>query len=295
MIRLAQNLYGSDARFVFELLQNADDNNFSRAKAGGALPWVSFQVYPDLIIVECNEDGFTVDNLEAICSVGNSTKSASYGYIGAKGIGFKSVFIAAWKVEVQSGHFSFYFRHERGDPGIGMITPVWMEAQPDAQSPLTRMTLHLHHQGDPEWLRNLRGIIFRQLDELQETCLLFLRNLRQISVTFFDEEDKLTTSKEFNVRHLDGGRVNLETVVKKQTATTETTEKHYHVTKHQAMNLRGSQDRKMPSTKEANLLSSSAEVILAFPLERNSKPLLLPQDIFAFLPLRGSGFNVGIV
>ncbi|KAI0516879.1 hypothetical protein F5B22DRAFT_136079 [Xylaria bambusicola] len=30
---LAKNLYTSNARFVFELLQNADDNNYSRATA----------------------------------------------------------------------------------------------------------------------------------------------------------------------------------------------------------------------------------------------------------------------
>ena len=104
-------MYGSDARFVFELLQNADDNRFDLARASGAVPTVSFHIRPNKIIVECNEDGFTLEDLSTICSVGRSTKSTSYGYIGAKGIGLKSVFIAASRVYIQSGEFSFSFKH----------------------------------------------------------------------------------------------------------------------------------------------------------------------------------------
>jgi hypothetical protein len=294
-ISLAQNIYGSNARFVFELLQNADDNNFSRAKASGALPFVSFQVHPDRIIVECNEDGFTVDNLNALCSVGESTKSASHGYIGAKGIGFKSVFIAAWKVEIQSGPFSFYFKHERGDLGLGMVLPVWMEAESAPQGPLTRMTLHLHQKGDREQLRHLRDTVFRQLAELQQTCLLFLHNLRQINVAFFDEEGELKTSKEYSVRDLGRHRVDLETISRNPVGTTATDKKHYHVTRHLATNLSRSEGRELPSTEDANISSSSAEVVLAFPLTADSKPLLASQHVFAFLPVRESGFKVGIM
>ncbi|KAM0586454.1 hypothetical protein ACHAP6_005252 [Verticillium nonalfalfae] len=196
---LAKNIYGSDARFVFELLQNADDNRFTRAKANGALPFISFHVHPHRIVVECNEDGFTEKDLRAICSVGESTKSASRGYIGAKGIGFKSVFIAAWKVAIQSGHFSFYFKHEKGDLGLGMVLPVWENQAAALPGPLTRMTLHLHEQGEAQELEHLRQTIFRQLSELQHTSLLFLRNLRQISVAFYDEDGGLKSSKNFRV------------------------------------------------------------------------------------------------
>lgn len=40
-----------------------------------------------------NEQGFSAQNVRALCDVGNSTKGGSIaGYIGQKGIGFKSVF-----------------------------------------------------------------------------------------------------------------------------------------------------------------------------------------------------------
>lgn len=45
------------------------------------------------IVVLNNERGFSTDNIRALCDVGNSTKKEpSAGYIGKKGIGFKSVF-----------------------------------------------------------------------------------------------------------------------------------------------------------------------------------------------------------
>jgi HSP90 family molecular chaperone len=121
--RLAKNLYTSQARFVFELLQNADDNQYTR----GQDPYVIFRVYPDRIVIECNEDGFTRQNLTAICDIGKSSKTGSQGYIGEKGIGFKSVFMAAWRVHIQSRDFSFDFIHRKGDSGMGMITPIWQE------------------------------------------------------------------------------------------------------------------------------------------------------------------------
>ncbi|KAL2132351.1 hypothetical protein VTI74DRAFT_3922 [Chaetomium olivicolor] len=185
------------ARFAFELLQNADDNQFKRARETGALPSFAFEVHPRHIVVECNEDGFSKNDLEAICTVGKSTKSAKYGYIGAKGIGFKSVFIAAWKVYIQSGHFSFRFEHDKGDPGLGMVTPIWQDAAEELPSPLTRMTLYLHDKGDPSEFEHLRGIIFEQLSAIQPTCLLFLQNLKQIRVAFYGEDGQLEHARKF--------------------------------------------------------------------------------------------------
>jgi hypothetical protein len=203
-------VYGSDARFVFELLQNADDNHFQRAKAGGDVPFVAFRVYSDRIVVECNEDGFTKNDLWAICSVGKSTKSMSYGYIGAKGIGFKSVFIAAWKVFIQSGHFTFCFEHRREEENLGMVTPIWQDAEEQLPDPLTRMTLYFHDTGDQAELEHLRDTIFQQLSDLDPSCLLFLRNIAKLRITFHDEKGEAKTSKEFHMGNTNGHSVALE-------------------------------------------------------------------------------------
>ncbi|KAF5624990.1 ATPase-like ATP-binding domain protein [Fusarium sp. NRRL 52700] len=289
---LAKQLYSSGARFIFELLQNADDNIFEKARKAKALPFVSFKIYPNKIIVECNEDGFEEQHLQAICAVGRSTKSASHGYIGAKGIGFKSVFIAASRVHIQSGNFSFEFRHKKTDPGLGMIRPIWVSPVEAIPSPLTRTTLYIHDQGDPDELEHLKRIISMQFDDLQETCLLFLRNLEQTSLEFYNENGELERSKHFRKHKIDDYRVSLE--ITSGARGDETTRSQvYHITRKMATNLARSDNRELPDTEEAKNDSSKAEVVLAFPMTDNSEPLITQnnQDLFAFLPLRRSDYK----
>lgn len=70
-------------------VQNADDNVYP----GNVEPTLNFILMEGCIVVLNNERGFSGDNIRALCDVGNSTKKEpSAGYIGKKGIGFKSVF-----------------------------------------------------------------------------------------------------------------------------------------------------------------------------------------------------------
>lgn len=70
-------------------VQNADDNVY----LGNVEPTLNFILMEGCIVVLNNERGFSGDNIRALCDVGNSTKKEpSAGYIGKKGIGFKSVF-----------------------------------------------------------------------------------------------------------------------------------------------------------------------------------------------------------
>lgn len=111
---------------MYELIQNAEDNNYKRASANGSTVFLSFSLYPDRIVLDSNEDGFSKEHVKAICSTGDSTKTAAEGYIGEKGIGFKSVFKVAKKVHIQSEPYSFSFEHTRdsSDDGLGMVTPL---------------------------------------------------------------------------------------------------------------------------------------------------------------------------
>lgn len=70
-------------------VQNADDNSY----AAGVEAALVFLIQEGRIVVLNNEVGFTAVNMRALCDVGNSTKAGTKtGYIGHKGIGFKSVF-----------------------------------------------------------------------------------------------------------------------------------------------------------------------------------------------------------
>lgn len=129
--RLSLELYSKDTHFVLELIQNADDNTYplQLAYCSGSddilsVPSLKFIVRKNEIIVLNNEVGFSENNIRAICDVGRSTKSASRsGYIGQKGIGFKSVFRITDTPAIHSN--GFHIRFDATSDPIGFILPHW--------------------------------------------------------------------------------------------------------------------------------------------------------------------------
>ncbi|OJJ33410.1 hypothetical protein ASPWEDRAFT_185791 [Aspergillus wentii DTO 134E9] len=287
VMTLAKNLYNSSARFVFEMLQNADDNSYTRARARSEVPFVSFRVYPRRIVVECNEDGFTYENLVAVCDVGKSSKSGAQGYIGEKGIGFKSVFMVAWKVHIQSGEFSFCFQHKMGDSGMGMISPIWQEAEDQPPGSLTRITLFLHEAGSDEILSKQRETTLRQFEDLRATFLLFMKNLGKIEVKVYDMEEVSWTI--YSMEHQSESHVKLRKNTIQDGKTREVTQ-HFHITKETAIGLPKSENRTYTDAELSNHACSQAEIVLAFPLTPDSIPIIEAQEVFAFLPIRNMGF-----
>ncbi|KAJ6017175.1 hypothetical protein N7451_000554 [Penicillium sp. IBT 35674x] len=59
IIHVAKDLYDADAWFIFELIQNADDNKYNAADRQGQPKFLHFALYHDRITVESNEDGFS--------------------------------------------------------------------------------------------------------------------------------------------------------------------------------------------------------------------------------------------
>ncbi|UPK97203.1 hypothetical protein LCI18_008138 [Fusarium solani-melongenae] len=283
---LAKSLYSSSARFIFELLQNAEDNNFRHAQSR---PYVSFRLSEDQLVIECNEDGFTPANLKAICSIGKSSKSATEGYIGEKGIGFKSVFMAAWKVHIQSGPYSFYFQHRPSDSGIGMVTPIWQEPTEELPQHMTRMTLHLHTEGDHGSISAQRDNVRQQLRELSGNVLLFMRKLKVIRIVI--DEDGTTTSTVFSKSETDGSRIRILKTVTQDDGNSDTSSTLYHITKRQVHNLSKNENRTYSEEEDRLREYSTAEVVLAFPLTPEHEPVIESQEVFAFLPVQTAGFS----
>ncbi|KAE9363005.1 hypothetical protein N431DRAFT_475187 [Stipitochalara longipes BDJ] len=174
---LAKSLYShfrGRAQFAVELIRNADDNRYTRAALANAVPYIRFDIHPGEIVVETNEDGFTAADVNAICQIGHS-------------IGFKYVFAVSSKVYINSGLFSFFFKHEPGDPGLGMITPVYCEHEEILKESLTRIKLTLLERLDREDLEN-------QFHHLPGTILLFLENLQSITIDEYDGAATLSQS-----------------------------------------------------------------------------------------------------
>jgi len=76
--------------------------------------------------------------VRALCDVGNSTKQHKVGYIGQKGIGFKSVFKVTNAAEIHSGGFHIKFDltlHQ----SLGYTLPTWVDLATAAQPPPPRV------------------------------------------------------------------------------------------------------------------------------------------------------------
>ena len=98
------DLYTETERFVFELLQNADDQ-----PEDGKMVNVRLKTLEENLLFLHTGKPFTEDDVESISSIGDSTKKKDTEKTGYKGIGFKSVFSDADTVYIDSGNFSFAF------------------------------------------------------------------------------------------------------------------------------------------------------------------------------------------
>ena len=283
LLSLVDNLYSKETRFLYELIQNAEDNSYSTATAAGEEPFLAFKLYSDRIVIDSNENGFSKGNISAICSVGKSTKKHSAGYIGEKGIGFKSVFKIAQKVQIQSGPFSFAFSHTRedDDDGLGMITPYCEDAEELPMGVRTRMTLTLLDSTNFEELAS-------EFRAVPDTFLMFLNRLQRLSIELF-WPDKTRTATQYSKRETkeDGLYTTFLAKNMRKGAEESTSEQKYYIMKSDLHDLPFDDARK---DKEGNSIDR-ATVVLAFPVDGHDEPVLKPQYTYAFLPLRRVGFK----
>ncbi len=180
--QLATGIFEHAHHYVFELTQNADDNNYP-ADAERFLKFVLLEDDPTstpgsqgCLCVLNDETGFERKHVESLCDIGNSTKKDNReGYIGEKGIGFKSVFLISDRPHIVSNGYNFHFRRDDCDAGLGYVVPHWNEQVPSvAEGSLTAILLPL---------RGASGVdVAKQLADIEPECILFLRRLRRIEL-----------------------------------------------------------------------------------------------------------------
>jgi hypothetical protein len=83
--------YADPTHFIFELLQNAEDQGAT---------WVRFRLERDTIAFEHDGTPFDRDDIEGITGIGNTTKIDQPNKIGCFGIGFKSVYVVTQRPEI---------------------------------------------------------------------------------------------------------------------------------------------------------------------------------------------------
>ncbi len=200
------------------------------------------------------------------------------GYIGEKGIGFKSVFKVASKVHIQSEPFSFCFEYNRGnklETGMGMITPYFLEHKKVPDGIRTRMTLSLAPTVDFDNLVKQ----FSDPDHLPDSILMFLSQINRLTIAFYDNVG-LTSYTTYSYQYEANDQKGILT---KSSLNGLPKVTYCHVTKRILENL-----PKDPAREN----KTWAEVILAFPIDSNSLPVVEQQHVFAYLPMRQVGFSV---
>ncbi|XP_054860684.1 uncharacterized protein wu:fj29h11 isoform X4 [Amphiprion ocellaris] len=183
--RLSTELYSKDTHFVLELIQNADDNSYP--SEAGVVPALAFVVERDCITVLNNETGFQKENIKAICDVGRSTKGKhKYGYIGQKGIGFKSVFKVTDCPEIHSNGFHLRFNKTCGP--MGYILPHWTEDERPLDTQLKDINHHSWTTKISLPLRSENRLTRNLFNDVHPSLLLFLHRLR--SITIYNQSEK---------------------------------------------------------------------------------------------------------
>lgn len=83
---LATDIYSEDKRFIYELIQNADDAALNEDSE------LSIDILDNYVVISHNGTPFSSRDIRGLCSIGLGTKTNDATKTGYKGIGFKSVF-----------------------------------------------------------------------------------------------------------------------------------------------------------------------------------------------------------
>ncbi|MBR5831033.1 MAG: hypothetical protein IKY79_00285 [Bacteroidales bacterium] len=183
---IMDDLYtNADDRFVYELIQNADDQPLDGKNVS-----VNMQLLNRHLLFMHNGRPFDKEDIYSICDIGSSTKRNSKEKIGYKGIGFKSVFTGSDTVIVNSGNYSFAF--DKDSPiynGVivenipWQLKPIWQEKYRCPQeirinecfwkSPVG-ISLEINESNERHYDNSIRKILSNPL------FLLFLKNVDSV-------------------------------------------------------------------------------------------------------------------
>lgn len=258
LIKLAGDLYTKETHFVLELVQNADDNDYENPQSS----LLRFIVDENKILVQNNEKGFTEHNVRSLCDVGNSSKAKVQGYIGEKGIGFKSVFRVSKEPQIFSNGFRFRFEETNNSSKLGYIVPHWIDQEPDfIDGNLTNILLPLKEEAKR---------FLSKFNEIEPELLLFLQKLSNIEI-----HNSLGNISNIYRKSVQNNLVKIENSDAKN---------YYKIVKDVL---------KVPlHIHEENRAVEETKLILGFPVTEQGSALIVPnQKIFAFLPTRPYGFK----
>ena len=201
---VSSDIYSESQRFLFELIQNADD------AASGNENEMQFDFYSDCLIISHRGRPFDESDIESITHLGKGTKKSDQSTTGYKGIGFKSVFGKSDKVHIFSDGFNFRFDKKfikqsfEGRQMPWQIIPIWTERDELTEKYKSILSNEFNVYTFIE-LNNINGLQNDLKEVLSDgKILLFLRRVIKILVSvngvnqFTFKKDTIKKVKCFN-------------------------------------------------------------------------------------------------
>jgi len=152
-------LYNDPSHFIYELLQNAEDEGAKEAK---------FDLFKDRLDFYHNGKDFDINDIEGVTGIGISKKKEDLNLIGKFGVGFKSVFAITETPYIFSGEYSIKIED--------FVVPVIVDNDEKINGTLIRLPFN-HRKRSP---KEIFELISKRLENLGLKTMLFLKNIEEI-------------------------------------------------------------------------------------------------------------------
>lgn len=168
-LRIFEDFYPDEAHFIYELLQNAED--------AGATE-VAFELTAHACFFEHNGSRhFNERDIRGITGIFNSSKKDSPDKIGKFGVGFKSVFVYTDTPVIYSKDYSFKI--------LKLVLPQPIKPKEELGD---KTRFEFPFNNPKKNVKTAFSEVKAGLEQLSETTLLFLNNLRYISWRIGEQE-----------------------------------------------------------------------------------------------------------
>eukprot|EP01001_Neometanema_parovale_P004787 NODE_1704_length_1635_cov_82.102513_g1624_i0.p1 GENE.NODE_1704_length_1635_cov_82.102513_g1624_i0~~NODE_1704_length_1635_cov_82.102513_g1624_i0.p1 ORF type:complete len:543 (+),score=154.13 NODE_1704_length_1635_cov_82.102513_g1624_i0:64-1629(+) len=270
---LSEELYSTSTHFFLELIQNADDNVYGP----GVTPTFKIRLDPNptapMLHVINNEVGFQEKHVVAVCDSGQSTKAKKDGFIGEKGIGFKSVFAVSSSPMIVSYEYSWQFRLTTADP-MGYVVPHWVE-ESEIPEGTQQMATNILLPLKPKLIKTVQDT----LRAVSHVILLFLKNIRVMQIVTSKDKAYGMARRDLGDNIIEITRSTGPSLTQLKSGGEDSVKRYKMVEKELKLTPGMARDR-------GTATNSYTRITLGFPIGKIEK-----QHVFAFLPVREFGFK----